>query len=186
MSTYFEISLENPERLEQWLKIKPEFEKEAKALFLQTVFNIHKYLILISPLDTGELRGGWTGILNKYSQDYSAQIGDYTLYDHWKQQNKSVAGREYHFSLDQVLKGAGQSKFEDKVFDITVINEVVQANIMENEYGTGTTRGRHTTDLARFWGEDTFNRAFNKWFEQIAKEEKIVKPTPQTTKQLVG
>jgi hypothetical protein len=182
MSTYFEISLENPERLEQWLKIKPDFEREAKALFLQTVFEIHKYLIRVSPMDTGELRGGWTGILNKYNQDYSVALMDTSLYDHWKSQNKSQYGKEYHFTLDQVLKGAGQSQFEDSPLDITVINSVLQGDIMEN--GTSKIQGRHTTELARYKGEYWFNKNFNEWFEQIAKEEKIVKPQPQITKQL--
>jgi hypothetical protein len=182
MATSFEVKLENPERLEEWLKIKDDFKREAKALFLQTVFEIHKYLIRVSPLDTGELRGGWTGILNKYNQDYSVPLMDTSLYDHWKNTNKSQYGREYHFALDQVLKGAGQSSFEDAPFDITLINSVPHGEEMEN--GNSKIQGRHTTELARYKGEYWFNQVFNTWFEQIAKEEKIVKAPPQTTKQL--
>lgn len=184
MSTTFEIKLENPEVLETWLRIKPEFESKAKALFLQTVFEIHKFLIRVSPDDTGELKGGWTAILNKYNQDYSMEIQDHTLYDSWKQSNTTPEGRAYHFAIDQVLKGASQSTFEDAPFDITIRNNVPHAEYLEN--GTSKIPGRHTTELARYKGEAWFNSAFNDWFEKIAKEGKIVEVQPKQAKQLTN
>ena len=180
----FNIRLENPERLDQWLRLKEDYKREAKALFLQTVFQIHKYLIRVSPDDTGELKGGWTSILSKYNQDFSMEVQDYTLYDSWKQQNKTQRGREYHFSMDQVMKGASQSRFEESEFDITVINNVPHAEYLE--FGTSKIQGRLTTELARYKGEYWFNEIFNEWFEEIAREEKIVPAKPQQTKQTVN
>ena len=184
MATTFTIELENPERLQEWFRIKDDFRKEAKALYLQTVFQIHKYLIRVSPLDTGELRGGWTGILNKYNQDFSVVIQDSSLYDHWKSQNKSQYGREYHFAMDQVIKGAQQSQFEESELDVTIINNVPYGEYLEN--GTSKIPARNTTELARYKGEYWFNERFNEWFEEIAKEEKITPAKSQPNKELIN
>ena len=183
-TTTFSIWLENPERLAEWFRIKDDFRAEAKSIYLQAVFEIHKYLIRVSPLDTGELRGGWTGILNKYNQDYSVQIMDTSLYDSWKSTNKTPEGREYHFALDQVMKGASESHFEDTEFDITIINNVPYAEYLES--GTSRIQGRHTTELARYKGEFWFNEVFNAWFEQIAKEGKVVPAQPATNKTIIN
>ena len=170
----FSIGLENSEILAQWLNINVDFYRQAESLFLQTVFQIHKYLIRISPVDTGEVRGGWTAVLNKYRQDYTVAMTDFSLYDSWKQGNKTPEGREYHFAWDQVSKGANQSQFEEAPMDITVINSVPQAEYMET--GTGKIQARETTELARYKGEYFFNEIFNDWFEDIAKEGKVTQP----------
>lgn len=176
MATKFEVkmSVENEERLNEVLRMDKDFIRRAQGLFLDITFQVHKYLIRVTPLDTGELRGGWTSILNKYSQDYSRQILDKSLYDDWKQSNKTPEGREYHFDPSMVLKGAGQSAFEDLPFDVTVINSVPQGEYME--YGAGGRQGLHTTEFARYKGELALNTAFEKWFEAIAQAESITDP----------
>ena len=184
MITTFTISIENPELLKEWYHMKEDYQREAKALFLQTVFQIHKYLIRISPLDTGEIRGGWTGILNKYNIDYSAQLFDKSLYDTWKQENKTPEGRTYHDAMAQVMKGAAQSHFEDKPLDITIYNEVPHAIYLED--GTSKIQGRHTTEFVKYKGEYYFNEIFNQWFESLNKAGKIVPIRPEKMKQLTN
>jgi len=178
--TDFRIQIVNPERLQEMLNIKEDFEAQAKALFLNTVFEIHKYLILISPLDTGELRGGWTGILKKYGQDFEKQIRDTSLYDIWKSENKTPKSKEYHFSDDAVQQGINKSTIEDIAFSIAVINNVEYGEYLES--GTSKIPARNTTELARYKGEYWFNKQFNDWYEKIAKEGKIVSPEKQTDK----
>jgi len=179
----FKIELLNPERYEEMLRTDADFQREAKVEFLQAVFAIHKYLIKISPVDTGELRGGWAGILRKYNQDFTMELMDFSLYDGWKATNKTPEGREYHFSLDAVNLGVSESLTEELPLDITVINSVPQAEYME--YGTAKIQGRATTDIARFKGEFYFRQIFDSWFDAIAKAGVVVKPTPHTDKQLI-
>lgn len=174
----FTISLDNPERLEEILNMGIEFEIGARGLFLETVFEIHKYLIRLTPLDTGELRGGWSGILLKYGQDFSQELKDTSLYDDWKQSNKTPYSREYHFSASEFFKGTTESKIEDSQdFDISIENTVPQGEYLE--FGTGKIQGRHTTELATYKGELQFQKAFEEWFEKIATEGKIVAPPSQ-------
>lgn len=169
-----EMRLENTERLDEILRMDEDFMRRAGGLFLDVVFQIHKYLIRLTPLDTGQLRGGWTSILNKYNQDYTRQIVDSSLYDPWKATNRSEEGRRYHFDLAMVAKGASQSLFEDLPMDVTVMNMVPHGEHME--FGTSQIQGRHTTELARYKGEFWFNTVFEKWFEKIASEGKISDP----------
>ena len=166
------MSIENQERLQEILEMDKDFIRRAHGLFLDVVFQIHKYLIRLTPLDTGELRGGWTSILNKYNQDYTKQILDKSLYDDWKQSNRSAEGREYHIDPAKIVEGASKSFFEDVQFDVTLFNTVEQGEYME--FGTSNIQGRHFTELARYKGEFWFNVIFEKWFEKIADEGRIV------------
>lgn len=166
-----EMSIENEERLDEILRMDQDFVRRAYGLFLDVVFQIHKYLIRLTPLDTGELRGGWTSILSKYNQDFTRQILDKSLYDDWKQTNKTAYSREYHLDPKKILEGASKSFFEDVPFDVTLFNAVEQGEYME--FGTSQVQGRHFTELARYKGEFWFNVIFENWFEKIAIEERI-------------
>lgn len=181
--TTFNIQMLNPERYEEMINTNADFQREAKAEFLRTVFTIHKYLVRISPFDTGELRGGWAGLLKKYNQDFYVELLDSSLYDSWKATNKTPEGREYHFSQDSVNTGISQSTVEELSLDITVINNVPQADYME--FGTSKTQGRATTEIARYKGEFYFNQVFDIWFNEMSKAGKVVSPAPQNNKQLV-
>ncbi len=133
-------------------------------------------------MDTMELRGGWTSLLLKYNQDFSIQLGDTSLYKVWKQSNKTAYGREYHPDPTAFAKGVAQSTFEDLPFDISIINKVPQAFYLE--YGTSKIPGRFFTELARYKGEKTLNDNFEKWFDEIAKAEKIVRYTSRIHKDI--
>jgi hypothetical protein len=172
-----ELHVENQERLAEILDMDEDFRRRANGLFLDLVFQIHKYLIRVTPEDTGELRGGWASILRKYNQDYSKQIRDTTLYDAWKSQNVTPYSREYHFDAGAAERGLSQSSYEDLPLDITVINAVPQGEYME--YGTSRIQGRHFTELARYKGEFWFNHVFEEWFNKIASEGKISQPDSQ-------
>lgn len=176
----FTIALENPERLEEIYNLDKDFERQAKGLFLETVFQIHKYLIQISPMDTGELRGGWTALLLKYNKDFSVQLRDESLYNVWKESNKTEYGKNYHFDPKEFQKGVSQSFLEELPLDISIINTVPQAYYLE--FGTSKIPARHTVELARYKGEYTLVKNFEEWFEDIAKNEKIVNYASQTHK----
>lgn len=172
-----ELSIQNKDRLDEILQMDADYERRAAGLFLDVVFQIHKYLIRLTPEDEGELRGGWTSVLQKYGQDYSRQLRDTALYDLWKAQNVTPYYRAYHFDPSAVVRGSTQSFFEDLPFDVTIINAVKQGEYLE--FGTARIPGRHFTELARYKGEFWFNHIFEQWFEKIAKEENIVEPDDQ-------
>lgn len=173
-----ELDIENTERLAEILSMSADFERRAKGLFLDIVFQVHKYLIRLTPADELELRGGWTSVLRKYNQDFSKQVHDVTLYDFWKEQNVTPRSRAYHFDEGAIEQGASQSFFEEQPFDITLINAVPHGAYLE--FGTAKIPARHFTDLARFKGEFWFNYVFEKWFDKVAAEGKIVAPEDQS------
>ena len=166
--------MENGERLKELKNLEEDFTSKMNDLFYTFIFRLHRYLIKVTPLDTGELRGGWTSILNKYSKDYSAQIFDVTYSDDAKAQNKTLEGRTYHLDYADVIKGASQSAFEEQPFDITLINNVIQGEYME--HGTGKIQARNFTANAMYKGEDDFKKLCEQWFGMMAHEEKVVDP----------
>jgi len=172
-----EFAVENEERLAEIMAMDKEYERRAEQLFLDVVFQVHKYLIRCTPADELELRGGWTSILRKYNKDFSKEIRDVSLDVTRKARNKTPYSREYHFDAAAVEKGASQSFFEDSPFDVTVINAVPQGEYLE--YGTSKLQAVHFTEFARFKAEFQFNKVFQDWFELVAKEESIVAPEDQ-------
>lgn len=169
------VKIENEERLRELLSLEKDFSQNMNSLFYTFIFRIHRYLIQVTPLDTGELRGGWTSILNKYSKDYSAQIFDVTYTDDLKVQNKTKEGKEYHFQgYTDVVKGSTQSTFEELPFDVTIINSVPHGEYME--HGTSKIQARNFTANAMYKGEQDFSRLCELWFGQMAEEEKVVDP----------
>ena len=174
------VKIENEKRLIEFKNLEPDFTAKMNDLLYTFIFRIHRYLIKVTPLDTGELRGGWTSILNKYSKDYAAQIFDVTYSDDAKAQNKTLEGRTYHLDYADVIKGASQSEFEEhelkegQSFDITLINKVIQGEYME--HGTGKIQARNFTANAMSKGEDDFKKLCEQWFGMMAQEEKVVDP----------
>ena len=171
----FKISftLANPKEVKD---IEDSFNKLTDfqlELFRNLVFEIHKYLIRLTPMDTGRLRGGWTGILNKYQEDYSRQIRDTSLYDVFKNLNITPHHKEYHFDPTAVLEGAGESQIEDKTpnqQEIAIDNKVPYKDFLD--FG----RGVHFTTRARYVGELWFTRHYNRWLAAMEEEGKVVAP----------
>jgi len=166
------LTIENPELIKQWFDMKDEFTKRAEAVFLRYVFQVHKYLIRLTPVDGGELRGGWTSILDKYSQSYDRQFFDTALYDPWKAANKTPYFQEYHWDPSLIAKGKTESEFQDNPFNVILINNVPHGEYLE--FGTSLIQGRHFLELSRYKAELWFPVIFESWFKKISQEGKVV------------
>jgi len=56
-----------------------DFTAHFEKFFGDFIFEVHKYLIRVSPIDTGMLRGGWASWLDKNNIDYSRQLYDISI-----------------------------------------------------------------------------------------------------------
>lgn len=171
------FTIENPKEVKKSEKLLQKFDRLYKELFVNLVGEIHKYLIRITPIHTGKLRGGWTAFLNKHQIDYIKQLYDTTLYDAYKKANISLEHRDYKVDSASVEAGKGMSSLEDKLpgdTDVAVDNKVPYKDYMD--FGTSTIPGRHFTDLARYKGELWFQIYFNEWFKRMEKAGAIVEP----------
>ena len=162
------VIIDNPELLQEALNADAEFKKGVEKTFLNTVFEIHKYLIRVTPIDTGQLRGGWTSFLDKFNEDYSQQLYDIALAD-------KAPGREYHISPEGVQEGKGHSSFEFPApLDVTLTNSVPYGIFLEE--GTSRLAARNFVELAKYKGEFWFQKLMEDWFSQIANAGKVVQP----------
>lgn len=171
------ITLENPKEVKKGEKFEENLKKLYNKFFIQTVGEIHKYLIRLTPIHTGKLRGGWTAFLDKYRIDYSKQIFDTSLYDTFKRANKTEAYKDYAFDQGAVNEGKALSKLEDQLPDITdvsISNTVDYSDALD--FGTSTIPARHFTIQARYKGEFWFEEQFDKWIQKIAAAGALVDP----------
>jgi hypothetical protein len=159
------ITWKNPEVLQQWMELDTIFKEKYKILFREVVFQVHKYLIRITPVMSGRLRAGWTGILNKYNQDYTAAFTDTSLLDH------------AYIKYDQqaIAEGMAMSQFLDEDFVKVIINDVLYGDYVE--VGTSRMQGQHFTRKAMYKAEYIFKKEFDDWFKEIAIKGEIVEPT---------
>jgi hypothetical protein len=162
------LTIENPQVIEDLVNMGNEFERRAQAVFLRFVFQVHKFLIRLTPADTGRLRAGWTSILDKYNQAYDRQFFDTSLYDPWKQTTKDP---NYHWDAKAIAEGKALSTFQDEPFNITIINNVPYGEHLE--FGTSVIQGRHFVELARYKAELWFQVIFESWLKRLAEEGKI-------------
>lgn len=160
-----DIAFEDLKRLEALTKLGNEFEREANKVFETLVFDIHKYLIRVTPLDTGQLRGGWTAFLDSKRISYSQQIFDPSL-------AIKARSRTFHPTLADVQKGRVLSKYNANETTVTLFNLVPYAFYLE--HGTARLQGRNFTAMARFKGELRFRTVYNQWFQQISDAGEIV------------
>lgn len=161
-----DLAILNPEVLEKFDRLGDDFEKELEKVFKELVFDIHKYLIRVTPVDTGELRGGWTAFLDSQRISYSQQISDTSL-------AIKALGRTFNITPAGIQKGRGNSRYEfPNPLNVTLINQVPHAFLLE--HGTAHMQGRNFTALARYKGELRFTSIFTEWFNQIAKAGEIV------------
>lgn len=162
------VEVGNPELLEQWLQMGDKFQKQGEAAFGKFIFQVHRYLIRVTPIDTGELRGGWTAWLDKNQEDYSKQINDISLIE-------TPPHKSYHFAVEEIEAGRLQSDYvAPSPLDITIINNVEHGFFLEA--GTSRIPAQNFVERARYKAEFLFGEFFEKWFEQIAKAEDIVPP----------
>ena len=161
------LSFKNIEVWEYWEKASDDFEEQYKNLFRQCVYEIHKYLIRLTPIQSGELRSGWTGILDRYAIDYTRQFMDMSLLD-----VKANTGKP----LDQVAVARGKtlSQWADLPLDVTVINNVPYSEFVE--FGTSKMQGQHFTNRSRYKGEFLIKKEVGDWFTEMASKGMITKP----------
>jgi hypothetical protein len=163
------IEVANPDEVEKIIALGDRFEEAAKKVFGAVVFEAHKYLIRVTPIDTGELRGGWTSWLDKNQIDYSRQLYDLSLAD-------KAPGRSYHIEESAIQQGKSESAFEaPSPFDITIINNTPHGFYLEE--GTSAIPGRYFVELARYKTELVFEKIFTDWFYKIAANDgELVEP----------
>ena len=89
------VSVDHPEKVKALEDSMKKFDEYYKKFYKDLVGACHRYLIRLTPLHTGKLRGGWTAFLDKYQIDYSKQLYDTSLYSSWKKANKTPEHREY-------------------------------------------------------------------------------------------
>src|SRR3989304_2921223 len=162
------IRIENPEVLRQWLAMGDDFTAHFEKFFGDFIFEVHKYLIRVSPIDTGMLRGGWAAWLDKNNVDYSRQLYDISIAE-------KAPGRDYHFDPAEVERGKTESTFEAPTPpDLTIFNNVPYGYYLE--VGTSRISSRNFVELTRFKAESWGERLFEAWMKKIHDAEKIVEP----------
>lgn len=159
-----DIKFSPPEAWNEWLKAGDLFTDYYKIMFKECVYQIHKYLIRVTPMQTGRLRGGWTGILNKYGIDYSAAMADTSLLDHFVDKVDSIA----------IAEGMGLSNFIDEDLCVSIINNVFYGEHVE--FGTSKMEGQAFTEKARYKGEYIFKKAMDDWFAEMTAKQEVTKP----------
>lgn len=164
------IQVVKPEVLQEWLHLGEDFQAHFDRLFGDFIFEVHKYLIRITPIDTGQLRGGWTAWLDRHNVDYARQLWDISIAE-------KAPGRDYHFDPAAIEEGKGYSQFEaPSVRDITIINSVPYGIFLE--LGTSKLSARNFVELTRFKAEAHFGQVLVDWLRQIEAAGKVIEPKP--------
>ena len=160
------LAILNPEVLEKFETLGTDFKKELGETFKQLIFDTNKYLIRVTPIDTGELRGGWTAFLDSEQEDYTRQIFDTSL-------AIKARGRKYHITPQGIEKGKEFSTWElPNPLTFTLINSVPYGFFLE--HGTSKIRGRNFLALTRYKAEARFTFIFEKWFRDISEAGEVV------------
>jgi len=175
----FGVSVEigNKAEVKQAENFEKDFERYNAMFFTSLVGEVHKYLIRLTPIHSGKLRGGWTAFLDKHQIDYTKQIRDTSLYDAWKATNITTEHKYYAFNSQKIEEGKDLSVSEDKLptmTDVTLLNFVPYKDFLE--FGTNKIQGRHFSELARYRGEEHFTKNYEAWFSKLQQAGKIVRP----------
>jgi len=171
------VSVVNPKEVKKIEDSLKKFDEYYRKLYKDLVGACHKYLIRVTPLHTGKLRGGWTAYLDKYQIDYSKQIFDTSLYGTWKKANKTEEYRSYAPDSTKVDEGKAFSHLEDslpRITDVAIENQVEYKDSMD--FGTAKIPGRHFTDIALYKSEHWFEKYFSQWLAQMEKAGLVVPP----------
>lgn len=163
------VTVENPEEVKKLETLGKDFEREFKELYKNLVGESHKYLLRITPLHTGRLRGGWTRFLDKHQIDYTKQIFDTSLYNAIKKSNITPEHQEYKPDHVAVERGKAESSLDDKFpadTDVTIINNVPYLDFLDVR--------QHFTDIARFKAEFLFETQLEAWLNKIERSGAVV------------
>jgi hypothetical protein len=173
------ISVKNPEKLKEWEHAEEEFKQYARELYINIVAEVHKYLLRVTPMHTGKLRGGWTAFLDKYQKDYSKQLFDVSLYDSYKKSNTSKSNKSYQFSMSAVGEGKKYSQLLDKLpNELSVsLNNLTPYGTYLN-FGTSEVASQHFVEKAIYKGEYWLRLNFDAWLQTMSKAGKVASPPP--------
>lgn len=150
------IVVSEPERWNKYLDMSPKFKAGYDKIFKDTVIEGHKYLIRITPVETGRLRGGWTAYLDSKRVDYAAAFMDASLVD------------IRNFDLDPIAisEGKALSSFSESVDQITIVNSVPYGSYLED--GTSRIAARHFTKKAVYKIENIFAKKVQAWVNECS------------------
>lgn len=171
------VSVDNPKDVKKIEDSLKKFDEYYRKLYKDLVGVCHKYLIRVTPLHTGKLRGGWTAFLDKYQIDYSRQLFDTSLYGAWKKSNKTEEYRSYAPDSTKVAEGKAFSHLEDalpRITEVSIENQVEYKDAMD--FGTAAVPGRHFTDIAVYKSELWFEKYFSMWLARMEKAGAVVPP----------
>lgn len=158
----------NPEVLEQFSELGDEFTSELGNTFKQLLYDANKYLIRVTPVDTGELRGGWTAFLDAERVSYARQMLDTSLTIRPARTKKSP-----RIDPSAVEKGKRKSRYVfPNSLTWALVNEVPHGFYVE--HGTSKTQGQNFTALTRYKAELRARTIFTDWFDAIAREGRVV------------
>jgi len=161
------ITFVNPEKWKTFMAMTPDFMEKYAILFKNCVFESHRYLIRVTPIQTGRLRAGWTGILNKYNQDYTRAFADTALLDFIAIDGKPL-------SQEAIMEGMAMSQFIDSEFNVSLINNVPYSEFVE--YGTSKMEGRYFTKQASYKAEYIFEHSMEEWIRQMSIAGEVTNP----------
>jgi hypothetical protein len=159
----------NPELWQEFFNLTPLFLERYKDLFLQCVFESHRYLIRVTPIITGRLRAGWTSILDKYNQDYTMAFYDTSL----------VTSKVENLSAEAIAEGKTLSTFQDQYptqLDITITNQVFYGEYVE--WGTNHQEAQYFVDRAMYKAEYILSHNIDAWINDMSNAGKVVEPKP--------
>jgi len=160
------IEIIDPDEWNKYLDLTSQFNEKYGKLFREVVYQAHKYLIRVTPMDSGRLRGGWTAVLNRHRIDYSMAFMDTSLIE-----TKSTI-----IDPSAIMEGVALSSALDTPLDVTVINNVPYAQYLE--FGTSKMQGKHFTQRAMYKSEHIMKQALEDWFKEIAVNGNIIEPKP--------
>ena len=171
------VSVDHPEKVKALEDSMKKFDEYYKKFYKDLVGACHRYLIRLTPLHTGKLRGGWTAFLDKYQIDYSKQLYDTSLYSSWKKANKTPEHREYAPDSSKVEEGKALSHVEDALPQDTVVSIENMVEYKDSmDFGTSQIPGRHFTDQAMYKSAHWFEKYFTLWLAKMEKAGAVVPP----------
>jgi hypothetical protein len=172
------LRFNNLSSLKQYEGMEAKFKEYAAALYINAISEIHKYLLRLTPIHTGKLRGGWTAFLDKYQKDYSRQLFDTSLSNIYKKSNVSKEHKSYVFSMGAVGDGKQYSILTDKLpgeLSVSISNSTPYGTALN--FGTSEIPGQHFVEQALYKSDYWLRTCFDNWLQAIAKAGTIVPPT---------
>lgn len=158
------IEVVEPKKWNDLLVMDKLFIENYAHLFRDAVLQSHKYLIRVTPFETGRLRAGWSAYLEKEREDYSSSFLDTSLINSERPAPESTA----------IQEGKGLSSFQEKSLDVTVTNSVPYGQY--NEYGTSKMAAQNFTSRAFYKAEYIFTKALEAWSKKCSEAGLIVEP----------